>query len=46
MGKKILIYIAGIITGVILTIGVLVVIASNKNQNEDDITYFEHPINY
>ena len=46
MGKRILIYIAGIITGVILTLGVLAVIASNKNQNEDDIAYFENPINY
>lgn len=46
MGKKILIYIAGIITGVILTFGVLVAIAANKDQNEDGIVYFENPINY
>lgn len=46
MGKKILIYIAGIITGVILTFGVFAVIAANNNQDEDDIAYFETPINY
>ena len=45
MGKKILIYIAGIITGVILTFGVLAIIAANNNQDEDDIAYFETPIN-
>ena len=44
--KKILIYVAGIITGVILTFGVLAVIAANNNQGEDDIAYFETPINY
>lgn len=46
MGKKILIYVAGIITGVILTFGVLAVIAANNNHGEDDIAYFETPINY
>ncbi len=46
MGKKILIYAAGIITGVILTISVLAIIAVNKNQDENSIVYFEVPISY
>lgn len=46
MGKKILIYIAGIITGVILTFGVLTIIDANKNQYEDGISYLKTPINY
>lgn len=46
MGKKILIYIAGIATGVILTFGVLAYIAANNKQDEDGITYFENPISY
>lgn len=46
MGKKILIYAAGIITGVILTISVLAIIAVNKNQDENSIVYFEAPISY
>jgi hypothetical protein len=45
MGKKILIYIAGIVTGVIMTFGVLAIVAVN-NRDKDDITYFKTPINY
>lgn len=46
MGKNILIYIAGVITGVILAFVVLAEIASSSNKCEDDIAYFESPINY
>ena len=48
MGKKILIYIAGVVTGVILTVGVLFVIGlANQNSTDNDpIQYLEQPVSY
>lgn len=45
MGKKILIYIAGIITGVILTF-VFAYAITNNNDKSDDIKYFKNEISY
>ncbi len=33
-------------TGIILTCAVIVVIATNKNNRNDDVSYFETPISY
>ena len=48
MGKKILIYIAGVVTGVIMTVGVLFVIGlANQNSTDNDpIQYLEQPVSY
>lgn len=45
MGKKILIYVAGIVTGVILTF-LVAFILSGSNSAADDINCFESPISY
>lgn len=45
MGKKILIYIAGIITGVILTFVFAYAITNNKDKS-DGIKYFKNEISY
>lgn len=36
----------GLVTGVILTFVVLAVFAANKNNNDDDVSYFATPISY
>jgi hypothetical protein len=46
MGKKLLIYFAGLVTGVILASGVFAYLTSTNKQNEDGINYFETPISY
>lgn len=44
--KNFLIFIGGLVTGVILTFVVLAVFAANKNNNDDGVSYFETPISY
>ena len=45
--KNFIIFIVGFLTGIILTLVVLLAVyAANINNNEDDISYFETPISY
>ncbi len=48
MGKKVIIYVAGLITGTILTFGVLFIIGSihQKKITNDQYKYLEHPLSY
>ena len=44
--KNFLTFMGGLVTGVILTFVVLAVFAANKNNNDDDVSYFATPISY
>lgn len=46
MGKKILIYIGGIVSGIVLTLVVLFIIAKASGASDNDIKYFDAPISF